>query len=75
VTARAGCRISAQVSGEIVPGRVDDADRDAEPGLLNRKSQVAVVGDHKRGVDLAAEDVQQEVRGDIASEPFSSRLA
>jgi hypothetical protein len=65
VAASALGRISAEISCEVIAGRVDDADGDAAPGLFDGEPQVAVVGDHEGGVDLAAEDVQQEVRGDV----------
>jgi hypothetical protein len=57
--------VSAEIAREVIAGRVDDADGDAAPGLLDREPQVAVVRDHEGGVDLAAEDVQEEVRGEV----------
>jgi hypothetical protein len=47
----------------VVAGRVDDPDRDVTPGDLDRKAEIAVVGDHDGRVDLPAQDVDQQVGG------------
>ncbi len=68
-------RTTAEIASDVVPARVDGANRHSLPRLRDGKSEVAVVGDDDCSVDRAREDVKEHVGSTLTSEPFSSRRA
>ena len=65
MAARTRARLPSKRSRETVRRRVNDPDRDVVARELNRKAQVAVVGDDDRGIDSAGEYVDEQVGGDV----------
>jgi len=58
-------RRRAEVAARRYPG----------PGIGDRKLQITVIRDHHGSVHDTGEDVDQQMRGDVDTRPFSSRLA
>jgi hypothetical protein len=63
--ARAGRRIAVQSPRWIAGGWVDQPHRPVLPCNLDGKLQVAVIADYDGAVDVALQNVDEQVSGDV----------
>lgn len=70
VVPSSNCGLSPQSTGELVPGRIDQADRHSLASFLDGEAKIAVVGDHQCAIDCACQNIQKEMRRNVDVRPL-----